>query len=707
MNTRARLTGWSYVAVTAAMVLFASVGCAGTGPAPVGQWVFTPEHVKETTVAGLAGGPAARIARKVPVADAGDTKALQLDGGANAIQVPSKEFAEKFLKKKFTAEAWVRVDQFHRWSRFAGVFARQHNKRLGWFIGTHYHRFVFALGTKTRTIDLHSGGSAHPGHWYHVAGTYDGKRMQLYVNGLVVAESTDVAGDVVLPANTPFSMADYHNGAEFYPLRGALHEVRVYNQVLTKKQIQKHYAAKARLLEAAPPLVMSGCFGDNMVLQSEAPLPVWGQTMPGDRVTVTCAGKSASAKADHAGRWRINLPKLDAGGPHTFAVATPRGRIVHRNVLVGDVWFCAGQSNLALGTRRTVGNRGHHGQHYPNIRLFTVVRESEPEPTEFTGGWWDVCNPGTVAEFSGVGFFFGRRVHLEMKTPVGLFNASWGGTPVESWISRDLLKTTATYAPAIKKEPADKWGRSGLYNKMIHPLVPYAIRGAVWYQGESNVGNAHLYEELFGLMIRDWRARWGQGEFPFYYVQIAPFNYGGKFNTACAELWDAQRRTLAVANTGMAVSTDVTSTHDNHASNKLAIGERLALWALAKTYGRKGLVYSGPLYRSMKIKGRRVRIHFDHTGGGLKSRNGKPLDWFTVAGADGKFVPAVATIEPAAASGLKEDTIVVESAAVSKPAAVRFGWSGIAQPNLMNKEGLPASPFRTDDWPGILEQGKK
>ena len=707
MNARRRLTGCLCAIGVVAAVLLTSVGCAGAGPPPVGQWTLTPEHVNKSEVAGLAAGPAAKITHKVAIIDAGKTKALGLDGSPNAIQADDKDFAAKFLKKNFTAEAWVRIDEFRRWSRFAGVFARQGNKRLGWFIGTHYHRFVFALGSKTRTIDLHSGGSAHPGHWYHVAGSYDGKQMRLYVNGLIVAESTAVTGDVVLPANTPFSMGNYHNGVEFYPLKGALHEVRVYDKVLTTKQIQRHYASKSELLGAAPPLIMSGCFGNNMVLQRDAPLPVWGQTMPGDKVTVTCAGKSASVKANAKGRWRLDLPKLDAGGPHEFVVATSRGRIVHRNVLIGDVWFCAGQSNLALGLRRCIGRRELSRQNFPNIRLFTVVREGEPEPTEFTGGWWDVASPWTLREFSGAGYLFGRRIHLETKTPVGLFNASWGGTPVESWISRDVLKTTPIYAAAIKKKPADNWGRSGLYNKMIHPLIPYAIRGAVWYQGESNVANAHQYEELFGLMIRDWRARWKQGDFPFYYVQIAPFNYGGKFNTACAELWDAQRRTLKLPNTGMAVSTDATSTHDNHASNKTVIGERLALWALAKTYGRKGLVYSGPLYRAMKTDGKRVRLYFDHTGGGLKSRTGKPLDWFSIAGADRKFHPATATIETAAKSGLKEDTIIVHSPKVKKPVAVRFGWSGVAQANLMNKEGLPASPFRTDDWPGILERKKK
>jgi len=345
MNTRTSLLGL----ISALAVLTACTGCVAAGPKPVGQWVFTPEHTRGSGLVVLTGGPAAKITRRVRVIDAGETQALQFDGGANAVQVADPAFLPKLPKSRFTAETWVRIDGFRRWSRFVGVFARQENRRKGWFIGTHYHRFVFSLGAERGMTDLHSGGSAHAGQWVHVAGTYDGERMRLFVNGLLAGESTAQTGEVKLPTGTPLSMGDYHNGAEFYPLRGALHEVRVYDQALSEKQIRRHYLAKARLLAAAPPLVMSGCFGDNMVLQRERPLPVWGRTLPGDDVTVACAAKTASAKADGDGRWRLTLPKLDAGGPHEFTVTTPRGRLLLRNVVVGDVWFCAGQSNLALG----------------------------------------------------------------------------------------------------------------------------------------------------------------------------------------------------------------------------------------------------------------------------------------------------------------------------------------------------------------------
>ena len=689
----------SILAIALAWSVGAAAALAAEGK-PIGQWIFTSPHVKDLEIADAAGNSPAKLARAVPLVKVGETEAMQFDGGANSV-APAKDAPASQLKNKFSAEAWVKLDRFERWSRFAGIMARQNEQRKGWVIGTHYHRFVFSLGTDKGMTDLHSGGSAHADNWYHVVGTYDGETMRLYVNGLLVGESKERSGDALLPTDTPFSMVDYHDGAEFYPLKGLLHEVSAYDRVLSGEEIREHYFAKSKLLGAAPPLVMTGCFGDNMLLQSAAKLPVWGECLPGDKIVVRCAGQEATATADDQGMWRTDLPQLEAGGPHVMEIETPHGKIAYKNVAVGEVWFCAGQSNMAWGTRRTSA-MSLANKPLPNIRLFTVEREGEAKPANFTGGWWEVCDGGTVAEFAAVGFVFGHRLHEELKVPVGLFNASWGGTPVESWISRDELQKLPEMKAVLEKEADDKWERSGLYNKMVYPLVPYAIRGAVWYQGEGNVGNANHYEERFAMMIGDWRKRWGQGDFPFYYVQIAPFNYGGHWNIACAELWDAQRRSLAMPNTGMAVATDATNIGDNHASNKHVIGERLALWALAKTYGRDGIAYSGPLYRTHKIEGDHIRVFFDHSQG-LKSRDSKPLDWFTIAGEDQNFVAAEATIETAEKSGLSEDTIVVRSAEVKSPVAVRFAWSGIAQPNFFNKADLPASPFRTDNWASVLE----
>ena len=229
----------------------------------------------------------------------------------------------------------------------------------------------------------------------------------------------------------------------------------------------------------------------------------------------------------------------------------------------------------------------------------------------------------------------------------------------------------------------------GMYNAMIHPLIPYAIRGAIWYQGESNAPRAWQYRKLFPAMIRDWRARWGQGNFPFYFVQLCPFN---RHHTEWPELWEAQLKTLSVANTGMAVTTDIGNIHNIHPPNKQDVGKRLALWALAKDYGRSNLAFSGPLYKSMKVEGGKIRVQFDHSEG-LKARDGKAMSWFAIAGKDRKFHPAQAVVDG--------NDLLVRSDKVTEPVAVRLGWSSVATPNLVNKAGLPASPFRTDDWPAV------
>jgi sialate O-acetylesterase len=334
---------------------------------------------------------------------------------------------------------------------------------------------------------------------------------------------------------------------------------------------------------------------------------------------------------------------------------------------------------------------------YPRIRLFTVEKIKAAQPATDVKGKWAPCSPQTVAAngwggFSAAAYFFGRQLHKDLKMPVGLIHSSWGGTPAEFWTSRKVLEAN----PALK--PLAQGESSCLYHGMITPLTPYAIRGAIWYQGESNVPHAHQYRTLFPAMIANWRADWGQGDFPFGFVQIAPFKYHNDWKidpACCAELWEAQLLTLkSVPNTGMAVTTDITDLGDIHPKNKQEVGRRLALWALAKVYGKK-LVYSGPIYYSMAVEGDKIRLQFDHRGSGLIARDGKPLTDFKIAEADQKFVPAVATIDG--------DSIVVRSDRVATPAAVRFAWRDDATPNLANKEGLPASPFRTDSWKGVTE----
>jgi sialate O-acetylesterase len=444
-------------------------------------------------------------------------------------------------------------------------------------------------------------------------------------------------------------------------------------------------------------------FGDNMVLQRGQPIPVWGWADKGEEVTVALADQKQTIKAGDDGRWKLALSKLDVGDPLTLTVQGSSGNeITLKNILVGEVWLCSGQSNMQMGVGGCKNAQEEiAAADHPQIRLFLVEIAKAAEPAADVKGDWKPCSPQCVGGFSATAYFFGRYLHKELNVPIGLIASSVGGTPAEFWTSRKALEAN----PALK--PMAQGEASCLYNGMIAPLVPFAIRGAIWYQGEANVGAAFKYRTLFPAMIADWRGQWGQGDFPFGFVQIAPFGYGvwGMNPAACAELWEAQRMTLdASPNTGMAVTVDIADNelihpkNDNfegiHPKNKQDAGKRLALWALAKVYGRD-LVYSGPIYKSMAVEGGKIRLQFDHLGGGLAARDGKPLSDFTIAGEDQKFVPAAAEIDG--------DTIVVHGDQVAKPVAVRYAWREDATPNLSNKAGLPASPFRTDSWKGVTE----
>lgn len=447
-------------------------------------------------------------------------------------------------------------------------------------------------------------------------------------------------------------------------------------------------------------------FSDNMILQQDQSLPVWGWAEPGEQITVAVAGQTATAKAGQDGRWRLALRKLAAGGPHELVVKGSTGTgLTIRNVLVGEVWLCSGQSNMEWPVAASLNAQQEMAAAtYPQIRLFQVQKKTAEQPQADCAGSWVACSPQTVPKFSAVGYFFIRRIHEELGVPAGMINSSWGGTPAEAWTSRKALESEPSLKPLLERWQSGKAGPvssphrpASLFNGMIAPLVPFAIRGAIWYQGESNVGRAWQYRTLFPLMIRDWRAAWQQGDFPFGLVQLAPFTYKhpSKIDSLCAELREAQALTLKlVPNTGMAVTMDIGDPKDIHPKNKQEVGRRLALWALAKVYG-KDLVYCGPMYKSMAVEGNKIRIAFEHVGSGLATRDGLPPSHFTIAGEDQRFVPAKAAIDG--------QTVVVYSDEVARPVAVRYAWRDDAEPNLMNKEGLPASPFRTDDWRLLTE----
>ena len=459
--------------------------------------------------------------------------------------------------------------------------------------------------------------------------------------------------------------------------------------------------------EARADPALPAVFGDHCVLQQGQPITVWGRADPAERITVRVAGRSATAVTGDDGRWQVELPAVEAGGPHELSVQG-HATVRLRDVLVGEVWVCSGQSNMAWPVQAARDAPAEiAAAAHPRIRLFSVPRRAALEAPDDVEANWVACSPATVPGFSAVAYFFGRELHQALEVPVGLVHSSWGGTPAEAWTPDAALRREETLAPLL-----DQWAQrvadarakgakdltlhpnrpGNLYRGMIAPLVPLTIRGAIWYQGESNAGRAWEYRTLFPVMIRAWRAAWERPDLPFQFVQLANFHprKPDPGDSAWAELRDAQLYTLrTVDHTGMAVAIDVGEAGDIHPKDKQAVGRRLALWALRAQYG-KTVVPSGPLYRDHAIDGAEVTLRFDHVGSGLASRGDVPLEGFTIAGEDRVFHQATARIEG--------DTVVVSSPEVPSPRAVRYAWADNPACSLVNAEDLPASPFRTDDW---------
>ena len=472
-------------------------------------------------------------------------------------------------------------------------------------------------------------------------------------------------------------------------------------------------------------------FSDNMVLQKGEKTAFFGTADKGEKVSVKVGNASADAVAGDEGKWKLFVDTRNAQGAVDVTVSG-NNSITVKNALVGEVWVASGQSNMEMSV---AGSKDADleiaSANYPEIRMFTVKKAIALEPAKDVVGTWEVCTPQTAGHFSAVGYFFARDLNQQLKTPVGVIHTSWGGTVCEAWTSREALaaadpdvkviidrfdEARAKVTPEMKAQyDADlkAWQQAGsprgkqpkrptgmddpnaptaLYNAMVAPIVGYSMKGAIWYQGESNAGRAYQYRKLFPAMIQDWRGRWGEGDFSFYWVQLANFMERDKEpgGTAWAELREAQTMTQSLPNSGQAVIIDIGEGLDIHPRNKQDVGRRLARLALHRDYDRK-VVDSGPTYDSMTVDGDTVRVKFKNAAGGLVAK--EKLTGFAIAGEDRKFVWADAKVDG--------ETVLVKSAAVSKPVAVRYAFGNNPDATLYNKANLPACPFRTDDWPGV------
>lgn len=487
-------------------------------------------------------------------------------------------------------------------------------------------------------------------------------------------------------------------------------------------------------------------FTDHMVLQRDQPVPVWGWADPNEQVTVTFRDQTKTATAGADGKWMVKLDKLSVGDPGTLTV---KGKTTETrtDVLVGEVWVCSGQSNMQWSVAASLDpDLEAAAANFPNMRLFKTPMVTADTPQKDVDSAWKPCNSDTVPEFSAVGYFYGRMLHKVLGVPVGIIQTAWGGTPAEAWTSAEALARTPSMQPMVDKwqanvkaydankaemeyqtaladwkqkaeqakadkkpeppkpnkaqDPAKSSHRpSNLFNAMIAPLAGYAIRGAIWYQGESNAGRAYQYRTLMPLMIQSWREAWKQGEFSFYQVQLANFMAikDQPDDSTWAELREAQMLTIdAIPNVGAACITDIGAAKDIHPKDKQNVAKRLARLALTADYGMKNIIRQGPTYKSIDIQENKITVHFDTHGSKLISYYGEPLTGFAIAGADKKFVWGEAKITG-------PDTIEVTAAGVSAPMAVRYNWADNPQGTLFSEAYLPAYPFRSDDWDGVTK----
>ncbi len=477
-------------------------------------------------------------------------------------------------------------------------------------------------------------------------------------------------------------------------------------------------------------------FGDHMVLQQKQDNPVWGRAKPNEKITVEINGQSHTTIADAKGAWRILLKPIPAGGPYKMYIQGDHSKFFFEDILVGEVWICSGQSNMQWSLRNTnSGELAIATSNYPKIRLISVPQVGTSMPQDDFNGAWEAASPETTPDFSAIGYFFGQRLHHALDVPIGLIDNAWGGSAAEAWVNRDVLESDKNYSALISswkkleqtynyEEELKKWNESmeewkagnreeamprkpgnlltgnhrpaNIYNGVLHPTIGYGIKGVIWYQGESNAGRSYQYRDLFPLMIQNWRNEWKQGDFPFYYVQLADFmaESDQPEESGWAELREAQTMTKdKLSNVGEAVIIDLGEGRDIHPRNKQTVADRLVRIALARDY-HKNIIHEGPRYKSMEVKGDKILLTFDSVGQGLYSFDTREPQGFAIAGADKKFVWAEGKI-------ISNNQMEISSESVKNPVAVRYAWANNPKCNMYNRDGLPMTPFRTDSWEGV------
>lgn len=445
---------------------------------------------------------------------------------------------------------------------------------------------------------------------------------------------------------------------------------------------------------------LSAVFGDNMVLQRETAVSFYGLAHPTEKIFITTSwnNQTDSTTGDGNARWKLDIKTPSAGGPYTITIKG-ENTIVLNNVMVGEVWVCSGQSNMEWSSNQQLPQMLEElpNSANNNLRLLHVPRSTSAYPQENTEGRWKVCDPGSLAGFSAVGYFFAKELQKKLNVPVGIINASWGGTPAEIWTPGQIISADEELSKAAVAQNQTRWWPvtpGYAYNSMIYPVTQFPIAGTIWYQGENNTAAPLSYSKLLTAMINSWRQAWHK-DFPFYYVQIAPYTYGN-YNVGNL-VREQQAKTLSVPNTGMVVISDLVDDVKNvHPKNKIDVAKRLAAYALAETYRQDVGIYKSPMFNRMEIKGNKANLYFDNAPNGFKLSTGKTATEFFIAGEDKVFLPAEVQLE--------KDKLVVYNKNIKTPVAVRFSFSNEGMSNIFSKEGLPVAPFRTDDW--AVDTGK-